>query len=177
MRCPLESSNCTHGKRWPPWTVPAGPRLSGLFGYLICVCETVLNISRRTAVNRNRNGRNQGTMRSPHLRCNGAASIYEGERTVGCGYQTTSESNPLRLVRFQQRRRRSALDYSGQFPGQINGIADASVHSLATHWAMDVSSVPQVKKHWRSENAPQLDDARDSWRTTLLQRRSALDGE
>ena len=82
-------------------------------------------------------------MRSPHLRCNWAASIYEGERTVSCGYQTASECNPLRLVGGQQRCWRIALEYSGQFPGQIDGIADAGVHALSTHRAMDVRSIPQ----------------------------------
>src|SRR5207253_9367605 len=64
---------------------------------------------------------------------------------VGGSDQAPREADPLRLVAVEDVRRRPPAQRRRQFPGEVDGVADAGVHPLAADGAVDVRSVAEEK--------------------------------
>ena len=68
------------------------------------------------------------------------------ERSIGRGDEPPRERDPLRLVRVEDPIVGAPPEDRRQFPREVHRVADASVHPLTTHRAVNVCRVAQEER-------------------------------
>src|SRR5260370_19791944 len=75
-----------------------------------------------------------------------AGAPHASERPIGSRDQAPGEGDSFLLVAIEERCVRPTLQDSGEFPGEVHRVADAGVHALPTHRAVDVSGVAEQER-------------------------------
>ena len=105
------------------------------------VWETVRNMNSRTRSKRTANGNSTGRNARAHEVGEPALGSGEAENAIGGRDQPARKSDPFGLIAVEQHVGRAAREHRRQFPGEIDGVADAGVHALAAGRAMDMRRV------------------------------------
>src|SRR5260370_39545336 len=71
---------------------------------------------------------------------------HSSESPIGRPDQAPGEGDSFLLVAIEERCVRPTLQDSGEFPGEVHRVADAGVHALPTHRAVDVSGVAEQER-------------------------------
>ena len=77
---------------------------------------------------------------------NAPVAGHELKGAVGARDQPFGKCDALRLVAVEEAAVGAALDDRGQFPRQVDRVADAGVHALAAHGTVDVRGVTDEKR-------------------------------
>src|SRR5579883_957460 len=86
-------------------------------------------------------GKHEGCDARPQDVCNPAFGGGKRKDAIGGRNQPTREDDALGLIAVEQGIGRVSVDHGGELPGQIDGIANAGVHSLAAGRRMNMCSI------------------------------------
>jgi hypothetical protein len=74
------------------------------------------------------------------------STVAKAERAISRRHQPLGKADAFGLVAVQQAVWRAAGQHGRQFPGQIDGVADAGVHALSADRAMDMRGVAEQER-------------------------------
>ena len=88
-------------------------------------------------------GRKAGKNPCANERGESAGAGGEREHAVGGGDEPAREGDAFGFVGVEQSCGGAAVQDVGEFPGEVDGVADAGVHALAADGAVDVGGVAE----------------------------------